>query len=42
MIVISPAKSLDFDSPLATRRHTEPELLDRSAELVEVLSLIHI
>jgi cytoplasmic iron level regulating protein YaaA (DUF328/UPF0246 family) len=38
LIVISPAKSLDFDSPLATRRHTEPELLDRSAELVEVMA----
>lgn len=38
LIVISPAKSLDFDSPLATRRHTEPELLDRSAELVQVMA----
>lgn len=38
LIVVSPAKSLDFDSPLATDRHSEPRLADRAAELVEVLA----
>jgi cytoplasmic iron level regulating protein YaaA (DUF328/UPF0246 family) len=37
LIVISPAKSLDFESPLATRKHSEPGLLERAAELVEVM-----
>ncbi|TKI08704.1 peroxide stress protein YaaA [Martelella alba] len=34
LIVISPAKTLDYQSPLATRRHSQPELLDRSQELM--------
>ena len=37
LIVVSPAKSLDFESPLPTRKHSEPELLDRSEELVSVM-----
>ncbi len=36
LIVISPAKTLDFISPLATRRYTQPELLARSTELIAV------
>jgi cytoplasmic iron level regulating protein YaaA (DUF328/UPF0246 family) len=32
--VISPAKTLDFDSPPATRKTTQPRLLERSAQLV--------
>lgn len=36
--VISPAKSLDFDTPLATDRCSEPLLSDRSARLVDHLS----
>lgn len=35
LIIISPAKTLDYDSPLATTRFTQPELLDHSAELME-------
>ena len=38
LIVISPAKSLDYESPLATKKFSEPELLDRSAELVSVMA----
>ena len=34
LIVISPAKTLDYQSPLATRRYSRPELLDRSAQLM--------
>ncbi len=32
--LLSPAKSLDFESKLTTRRHTVPRLLDESAELI--------
>jgi cytoplasmic iron level regulating protein YaaA (DUF328/UPF0246 family) len=35
LTVISPAKTLDFDSPLTTRRATQPEFLEQSAALVE-------
>ncbi|WP_111873196.1 peroxide stress protein YaaA [Aeromonas bivalvium] len=35
LIVVSPAKTLDFESPLATARFTQPELLDHSARLIE-------
>ena len=37
LIVVSPAKALDFESPLPTRRYTLPETLDRSEELVELM-----
>jgi len=37
LIVISPAKSLDFDTKPKTKEYTIPELLDGSEELVEVL-----
>lgn len=37
-IVISPAKSLDFDSKLPTERHTQPDFLDFSAKLNKVLA----
>ncbi|MEZ5298539.1 MAG: hypothetical protein R2697_20370 [Ilumatobacteraceae bacterium] len=30
------AKALDFESPLPTRKFTEPEQLDRTRELVSV------
>ncbi|WP_299018938.1 peroxide stress protein YaaA [uncultured Photobacterium sp.] len=36
LIVVSPAKTLDYDSPLATKNYTLPELTDHSAELIEV------
>jgi len=35
LTVISPAKTLDFDTPATTRRATQPRFLERSAELVE-------
>ncbi|MED5265162.1 MAG: peroxide stress protein YaaA, partial [Actinomycetota bacterium] len=34
LIVVSPAKALDFDSPLATEKHSQPSMLKRSKELV--------
>ena len=37
MIVLSPAKSLDYDSPLPTAKYSQPQLLDRAAELVDVM-----
>jgi cytoplasmic iron level regulating protein YaaA (DUF328/UPF0246 family) len=37
LIVVSPAKALDFESPAATRRYTIPEMLDRTAELVGIM-----
>jgi cytoplasmic iron level regulating protein YaaA (DUF328/UPF0246 family) len=37
LTVLSPAKSLDYDSKLATRKHSEPRLLTESAELIEVM-----
>lgn len=35
LLTISPAKTLDYDSPLATERHTQPELLAQSEALME-------
>lgn len=35
LTVISPAKTLDFDSPVSTRKATQPEFLEQSAALVE-------
>jgi len=37
LIVLSPAKSLDYDTPAATDVHTLPGFIPRSAELIEVL-----
>jgi cytoplasmic iron level regulating protein YaaA (DUF328/UPF0246 family) len=37
LIVVAPAKALDFESPLPTRKFTEPAMLDRSRELVAVM-----
>lgn len=36
LMVISPAKTLDFESPLATKRFTQPALLDESQKLIKV------
>ena len=36
LILISPAKTLDYQSPLATARFTRPELLDYSQQLIKV------
>ncbi|MFV0256993.1 MAG: peroxide stress protein YaaA [Acidimicrobiales bacterium] len=35
--VLSPAKTLDYESPLATRKHSQPEMLDQAAELVDIM-----
>jgi cytoplasmic iron level regulating protein YaaA (DUF328/UPF0246 family) len=37
LIVISPAKSLDFETPAVTNTHTQPDFLDHSSELINVL-----
>ena len=37
LIVLSPAKTLDYDTPPATDTHTQPAFMRRSAELIEVL-----
>ncbi|MCP3992019.1 MAG: peroxide stress protein YaaA [Actinomycetia bacterium] len=38
LIVVSPARSLDYESPLATGKYSEPALLERSAELVDIMA----
>ena len=38
LIVVSPAKSLDFDSKLPTKKHSEPLMLDHAEELVGVMA----
>ncbi|MBB3232993.1 peroxide stress protein YaaA [Halomonas stenophila] len=35
--VISPAKTLDFETPATTARHTQPDFLTRSRELIGIL-----
>ncbi|QOV64729.1 peroxide stress protein YaaA [Kosakonia pseudosacchari] len=35
LILISPAKTLDYQSPLATTRFTQPELLDHAQQLIK-------
>ncbi|MCJ2375873.1 peroxide stress protein YaaA [Vibrio sp. ZSDZ34] len=35
LIVVSPAKTLDYESPLATERFTQPELIEHSAQLID-------
>lgn len=37
LIVLSPAKSLDLESPSTTRKSTTPDFIPRAAELIEVL-----
>lgn len=38
LIVVSPAKALDFESPLPTRKFSVPENLERSHELVDLMA----
>lgn len=38
LIVVSPAKSLDYESPLATKKFSQPTMLDQSAELVKIMA----
>ncbi|QOL27044.1 peroxide stress protein YaaA [Thalassotalea sp. LPB0316] len=35
LFVVSPAKNLDYESPLATEQYSQPELLEHAQELVE-------
>ena len=37
LIVLSPAKSLDFETPVKTKLSTTPRFLDRSAQLIDSL-----
>ncbi|SHG97882.1 peroxide stress protein YaaA [Massilia sp. CF038] len=37
LIVLSPAKTLDLETPPTTKLHTQPDFLDRSAQLIERL-----
>ncbi|AUH52231.1 peroxide stress protein YaaA [Chromobacterium sp. ATCC 53434] len=37
LMVISPAKTLDYQTPPAVEQHSQPDLLDHSAELIDVL-----
>lgn len=37
LTVLSPAKSLDFDSPLTTKKATEPRLVDEAQKLIDVM-----
>ncbi len=36
LIVVSPAKTLDYDSPLPSERHTQPELTQHAKVLIDV------
>ncbi|MBF4304075.1 peroxide stress protein YaaA [Vibrio anguillarum] len=36
LIVVCPAKTLDYESPLVTSKYTQPELIDHSAQLIDV------
>ncbi len=38
LVVLSPAKSLDYETPPRTDKFTEPALLEHSAELVEIMA----
>lgn len=38
LIVVSPAKALDFDSPLATKKYTVPTMIDEARQLVAIMS----
>ncbi|GAB5479853.1 MAG: peroxide stress protein YaaA [Marinobacter nauticus] len=37
LMIISPAKTLDYESPLATETHTQPDFLDDAWELIDQL-----
>jgi cytoplasmic iron level regulating protein YaaA (DUF328/UPF0246 family) len=37
LIVLSPAKSLDYDTPANTATYTKPDFIPRSAELIQLL-----
>jgi uncharacterized protein len=37
LILLSPAKSLDYESRVPTRKHTQPRMLDEAIALIEVM-----
>jgi cytoplasmic iron level regulating protein YaaA (DUF328/UPF0246 family) len=37
LFVLSPAKTLDYDTPPATSRHTAPDFIEDAAELISIL-----
>ena len=37
LVVISPAKTLDYETPAPIKKHTQPQFASRSAELIDVL-----
>ena len=39
IIVISPAKALDYETPVSVSTHTQPDFLDDSAALIEASDL---
>lgn len=40
LMIISPAKTLDYESPLATQTHTQPDFLDNACELIDQLKVL--
>ncbi|MFK7917484.1 MAG: peroxide stress protein YaaA [Ilumatobacter sp.] len=38
LIVVSPAKALDFESPLPTAKHSQPVMLDRTQDLAAIMA----
>lgn len=40
LIVLSPAKTLDYETPLATETYTQPDFIKRSAELIKILRVL--
>ena len=41
LMLVSPAKSLDFDTPATTKTHTQPEFIERSAALIKQLKKLN-
>ena len=39
-IIISPAKSLDFETPVATSLHSQPQFIDESVKLNKKLKTL--
>lgn len=37
LILLSPAKKLDYDTPLSTRRHTQPLFIEEAGALIDIL-----
>ncbi|MCK7545162.1 peroxide stress protein YaaA [Marinobacter bryozoorum] len=40
LMVVSPAKNLDYESPRATEKHTQPQFLDDACELIDQLKTL--